>query len=49
MEMTPSCEKLAGDPTGACVRRISIQHRFVCQIPDDIKTVEVVSMRTHYK
>ena len=45
----PPCEKLVGDLTGACSRRITIQHRLVYQILDDIKTVKVVRMWTHYE
>ncbi len=45
----PSYEKLVGDLTGACSRRISIQHRLVYQILDDIKTVKIIRMWTHYE
>ena len=45
----PPYEKLAGDLSGACSRRINIQHRLVYQILDDIKTVKVVRMWTHYE
>ncbi len=45
----PPYEKLVGDLSGACSRRINIQHRFVYQILDDIKTVKVIRMWTHYK
>ena len=45
----PSYEKLIGDLTGACSRRINIQHRLVYQILDDIKTVKIIRMWTHYK
>jgi Txe/YoeB family toxin of toxin-antitoxin system len=45
----PPYEKLVGDLTGACSRRINIQHRLVYQIIDDIKTVKVIRMWTHYK
>lgn len=43
----PPYEKLVGDLAGACSRRISIQHRLVYQILDDIKTVKVIRMWTH--
>ncbi len=33
----PPYERLVGDLTGACSRRINIQHRIVYQIIDDIK------------
>jgi Txe/YoeB family toxin of toxin-antitoxin system len=45
----PPYEKLLGDLTGACSRRINIHHRLVYQVLDDIKTVKVVRMWTHYK
>ncbi len=45
----PSYEKLIGDLTGACSRRVNIQHRLVYQILDDIKTVKIIRMWTHYK
>ena len=45
----PPYEKLVGDLTGACSRRINIQHRLVYQVLDDIKTVKVIRMWTHYE
>jgi toxin YoeB len=45
----PPYEKLVGDLSGACSRRINIQHRIVYQILDDIKTVKVIRMWTHYE
>ena len=45
----PPFEKLVGDLSGACSRRINIQHRMVYQILDDIKTVKVIRMWTHYE
>ena len=45
----PPFEKLVGDLAGACSRRINIQHRLVYQILDDIKTVKVLRMWTHYE
>ena len=45
----PPYEKLIGDLTGAHSRRINIQHRVVYQILDDIKTVKVIRMWTHYE
>ena len=45
----PSYEKLIGDLAGPCSRRINIQHRLVYQILDDIKTVKIIRMWTHYK
>lgn len=45
----PPYEKLVGDLSGACSRRINIQHRVVYQILDDMKTVKVIRMWTHYE
>lgn len=45
----PPYEKLLGDLTGACSRRINIQHRLVYQILDDVRTVKVIRMWTHYE
>ena len=45
----PSFEKLVGDLTGAYSRRINIQHRLVYQIYDNLKTVKVIRMWTHYE
>jgi Txe/YoeB family toxin of toxin-antitoxin system len=45
----PPYEKLIGDLSGACSRRINIQHRVAYQILDDIKTVKVIRMWTHYE
>jgi len=45
----PTYERLVGDLTGACSRRINIQHRIVYQILDDIKTVKIIRMWTHYE
>jgi toxin YoeB len=45
----PPNERLVGDLAGACSRRINIQHRMIYQIFDDIKTVKVIRMWTHYE
>ena len=45
----PPYERLVGDLAGACSRRINIQHRMVYQILDDIRTVKVIRMWTHYE
>lgn len=44
----PPFEKLVGDLQGACSRRINIQHRLVCQVQKDEKTVKIISMWTYY-
>ena len=45
----PPYEKLRGDLSGACSRRINIQHRLVYQVLEEIKAVKVIRMWTHYK
>ena len=45
----PPYEKLVGDLSGAFSRRINIQHRLIYQVLDDIKTVKVIRMWTHYE
>ena len=45
----PPFEKLVGDLTGACSRRMNIQHRLVYQVLPDIKTVKVIRLWTHYE
>ena len=45
----PPYEKLVGDLTGTFSRRINIQHRLIYQVLDDIKTVKVIRMWTHYE
>lgn len=45
----PPFEKLVGDLSGAYSRRINIQHRLVYQILDDINTIKIIRMWTHYK
>lgn len=45
----PPFEKLVGDLSGAYSRRINIQHRLVYQVLEDLKTVKVIRMWTHYE
>jgi len=45
----PSYEKLVGDLSGACSRRINIHHRLVYQVLGDIRTVKIIRMWTHYE
>jgi len=45
----PPYEKLIGDLSGAYSRRINIQHRLVYQILEEIGTVKVVRLWTHYE
>ena len=45
----PPYEKLVGDLSGAYSRRINIQHRLVYQVLNEIKTVKIIRMWTHYE
>ena len=45
----PPFEKLVGDLSGAYSRRINIQHRLVYQVLEEIRTVKVIRMWTHYE
>jgi Txe/YoeB family toxin of toxin-antitoxin system len=45
----PPFEKFVGDLASACSRRINIQHRLVYQVLDDVRTVKVIRMWTHYE
>ncbi len=45
----PEHEKLAGDLTGAYLRRINIQHRLIHQVYPKEKTVKIIRMWTHYE
>jgi toxin YoeB len=45
----PPYEKLLGDLSGAFSRRINVLHRLVYQILDEVRTVKVIRMWTHYE
>ncbi len=45
----PPFEKLVGDLAGACSRRINIKHRLVYQVLEDIRTVKILRLWTHYE
>jgi toxin YoeB len=45
----PPYEALVGELKGAYSRRINIQHRLVYQVIENIKTVKVLRMWTHYE
>ena len=45
----PRSESLVGDLSGAYSRRINLQHRLVYQVLEDIRTVKVLRMWTHYE
>jgi Txe/YoeB family toxin of toxin-antitoxin system len=46
---SPPFEKLLGDLAGAYSRRINVQHRLVYQVLDEIKTIKIIRMWTHYE
>ena len=48
-KIPPPFEKLVGDLTGACSRRITIQRRFVYQVYDKEKVVKIIRMWSHYE
>jgi len=48
-ESPPPFEKLKGDLTGACSRRISVQHRLVYQVLEKERIVKVIRLWTHYE
>ncbi|WP_409525180.1 Txe/YoeB family addiction module toxin [Nitrincola sp. MINF-07-Sa-05] len=45
----PPFEKLIGDLSGACSRRINIQHRLVYQVLEDERVVKVLRLWSHYE
>jgi toxin YoeB len=45
----PPFEKLVGDLDGAYSRRINIQHRLVYEVLDEVHTVKVLRMWSHYE
>lgn len=45
----PPYEKLVGDLSGAYSRRINIQHRLVYEVLEEVKTVKIIRMWTHYE
>ncbi len=45
----PPFEKLLGDLSGAYSRRINIQHRLIYQVLEEIRTVKIIRMWTHYE
>ena len=44
----PSYEKLVGDLQGYYSRRINLQHRLVYKVHEDINTVVIHSIGSHY-
>lgn len=45
----PPYEKLFGNLSGLYSRRINIQHNLVYEVLEDIKTVKIISMWSHYE
>lgn len=45
----PPYEKLVGDLQGTYSRRINIKHRLVYEIFEDMKTIKILSMWSHYE
>ena len=45
----PPYEKLVGDLKGAYSRRINRQHRLVYRIEEEVRTIVVLSIWTHYE
>ena len=45
----PPYEKLLGNLSGLYSRRINIQHKLVYEVLEDIKTVKIISMWSHYE
>lgn len=45
----PQYEKLVGNLSGACSRRINIQHRLVYQVLEPERIVKILRMWTHYE
>ena len=45
----PPYEKLVGDLEGAYSRRINIQHRIVYQVLEDVHSIKVLRLWTHYE
>lgn len=44
----PPFEKLVGDLSGACSRRINIQHRLLYQVLEQQRVIKVLRLWTHY-
>lgn len=48
-QSSPPHEKLQGSLQGAYSRRINIKHRLVYEVLEDIKTVKIISLWSHYE
>ncbi|MBP3378529.1 MAG: Txe/YoeB family addiction module toxin [Clostridia bacterium] len=45
----PPYEKLVGDLSGYCSRRLNIKHRLVYRVYEEEKTIKIISMWTHHE
>jgi toxin YoeB len=45
----PPVEKLVGHLRGAYSRRITMQHRLIYEIIEEMKTIKIIRMWTHYE
>lgn len=45
----PPYEKLVDDLKGMYSRRINSKHRLIYQVFEDVKTIKILSMWTHYE
>ena len=45
----PPFEKLIGDLSGSCSRRLTIHHRLVYQVLEEMRVVKILRMWTHYE
>jgi len=45
----PPYEKLTGDLKGSYSRRINIEHRLIYEILEELKTIKILNMWTHYE
>ena len=45
----PPYEKLIGDLHGAYSRRINVKHRLVYEVLEEVNTVKIISLWTHYE
>ena len=45
----PPYEKLVGDLSGLCSRRINIQHRLVYEVFENEKKIKILRMWSHYE
>jgi Txe/YoeB family toxin of toxin-antitoxin system len=49
LQNPPPFEKLVGDLEGAYSRRLTIHHRLVYQVLEEMRVVKILRMWTHYE